>query len=379
MVFRPTMMEVDLGNLKQNYRAIRKMAGPSCQVFGVVKGDAYGMGMIPVTRALIEAGCQRFAVASPDEAIALREEGIADPVLILGPSPEEAAPELVRLDITSTVTDLSFARELNRAASARGTVARIHLKIDTGMGRIGFLPEELEMVLDELAAMAALDLEGIFTHFATADEPSEAYTSEQFRRFGDVMDHLRIRGQTPRLRHVCNSAAALRFPEMRLDAIRPGIILYGMWPSNACPRPVDIKPVFRLVSRVALVRDMPPGAGISYGLHYMTRGNEKIAVVPVGYHDGYRRCLSNRGSVLIRGQRAPVVGTVCMDQTMVNVTHIDGVSAGDEVVLLGEQGNERVSPEEFAGLLGTINYEIPGLFTPRVVRIYKDKETERSS
>lgn len=378
MVFRPTVMEVNLENLKHNYRAIRNLVGNCCHVFGVVKGDAYGMGMIPVTRALIEAGCQRFAVASPDEALALRAAGIADPVLILGPSPEEAAPELVRLDITSTVTDLPFARALNRAASEQGRPARFHLKVDTGMGRIGFLPEELDPVLDQLSMMAGLDFEGIFTHLATADEPGEAYSQNQFVCFGDVLDRLRVRGQVPRIRHVCNSAATLRFQEMRLDGVRPGVILYGMWPSDACPRQIDLKPVFRLVTRVALVREMPPRTGISYSLRYMTRGEERIAVLPVGYHDGYRRALSNRGEVLIRGQRAPVVGTVCMDQTMVNVTHIDGVRAGDEVVLIGDQGNETISPENFATKLGTINYEVPGLFTPRVVRIYKNQESTSS-
>lgn len=379
MVFRPTVMEVDLDNLKHNYRAIRKMVGTSCQVFGVIKGDAYGMGMVPVARALIQAGCQRFAVASPDEAIALREAGISDPVLILGPSPEEAASELVRLDITSTVTDPGFAEAVNRAACGQGRLARVHLKVDTGMGRIGFLPDELDRILDSLSLMSGLDLEGVFTHFATADEPGEAYVRKQFRRYGDVMGRLRVRGQVPRLRHVCNSAATLRFPEMRLDAVRPGLILYGMWPADVCPRRLELRPVFRLLSRVALVREIPPERGISYGLHYMTRGDEKIAVIPVGYHDGYRRVLSNRGVVLIRGQRAPVVGTVCMDQTLVNVTHIEGVCTGDEVVLLGHQGAGTISPEEFASLLGTINYEVPGLFTPRVVRIYKDRESESSS
>lgn len=367
-------MEVDLDNLKHNYRTIRSLVGSSCQVFGVVKGDAYGMGMVPVARALIEAGCQRFAVASPDEAIALREAGVSDSILVLGPSPEEAAPVLVRLDITATVTDLSLARALNQAASEQGRQARFHLKIDTGMGRIGFHPHELDPVLDQLSMMAGLDFEGVFTHFATADEPGEAYVRDQFIRFGDVLDRLRIRDQVPRLRHVCNSAATLRFPDMHLDAVRPGIILYGMWPSSACPRGIELKPVFRLVTKVALVREMPPRTGISYGLRYMTRGDERIAVLPVGYHDGYRRALSNRGEVLIRGQRAPVVGTVCMDQIMVNVTHIEGVQAGDEAVLLGRQGKEAITADDLARQLGTINYEIPGYFTPRVVRVHKNQE-----
>lgn len=370
MVYRPTVMEVDLDSLCANYRTLMRLVGPSCQVFGVIKGDAYGMGMIPVAKALVETGCQRLAVASPDEALALRAAGVDESILILGPSPVEAASELVRHDVTSTVTDLEFARALNQAASEQGRSARFHLKVDTGMGRIGFLPEDLDPVLDQLAMMTGLDFEGVFTHFATADEPGEAYVRQQFRRFGDVLDLLRVRGQMPRLRHVCNSAATLRFPEMHLDAVRPGVILYGMFPSEECGPGAGFRPVFRLVTRVALVREMPPGAGLSYGLRYMTRGNERIAVLPVGYYDGYRRILSNRGQVLIRGQRAPVVGRICMDQTLVNVTRIEGVQSGDEVVLIGNQGGERITPEEMAGLLGTINYEIAGMFTPRVVRIY---------
>ncbi len=370
MVYRPTVMQVNLDNLQTNYRTLCSLVGSSCQVFGVIKGDAYGMGMIPVARALVQAGCQRFAVASPDEALALRGAGIAEALLVLGPSPAEAAAELVRLDITSTVTDMDFARALNQAASEQGKPARIHLKVDTGMGRIGFLPEELDTVLEQLSMMAGLDFEGIFTHFATADEPGEAYTRRQFDSFGDVLDRLRVLGMTPRLRHVCNSGATLRFPDMHLDAVRPGLILYGMWPSEACSRTVGLKPVFRLVTRVALVREMPPQSGLSYGLAYMTRGKEKIAVLPVGYHDGFRRNLSNRAEVLVRGQRAPLVGRICMDQMLVNVTHIEGVEAGDEVVLIGRQGDREISPEEMAGLLGTINYEIPGMFTPRVVRLY---------
>jgi alanine racemase len=268
------------------------------------------------------------------------------------------------------VTDLDFARALNQAGTEQGRPARFHLKVDTGMGRIGFLPEEMDAVLDRLAMMSGLDFEGIFTHFATSDEPGEAYVRTQFRRFADVLDLLRVRGQVPRLRHVCNSAATLRFPEMHLDAVRPGVLLYGMRPSESLSPGRAVRPVFRLVTKVALLRKMPAGTGLSYGLRYMTRGSERIAVLPVGYYDGYRRALSNRAEVLIRGQRAPVVGTICMDQMLVNVTGIEGVRAGDEVVLIGKQSAQEIPPEEIAGLLGTINYEIPGMFTPRVVRVY---------
>ncbi|MGC9489821.1 MAG: alanine racemase [Thermovirgaceae bacterium] len=369
-MFRPTRMEVSLTNLKRNVARIREFVSPTAQMMAVVKADGYGMGMEQVAKACIEAGCTRLAVATPDEAIALRDAGIFVPVLVMGPSPKEAAREFVERDITPAVTDLSFAEALSRAATEAGKAGRFHLKVDTGMGRIGFLPSETPVVVEKLLGFTGLEMEGIFTHFATADERNLDYTRAQFRRFGEVLATLRTKGVKFRLRHCCNSAATVNCPDMHLDALRPGLIMYGMWPSGWCERPFDLEPVFRVVTQIAVLRELPPGSGVGYGLKYMTRGNERVAVLPVGYHDGYTRLLSMKADVLIRGKRAPVIGSICMDQTMVDVTNIPEADVGDEVVLVGRQGSETVTPEETAGILQTINYEIPNLFTKRVERVY---------
>lgn len=336
----------------------------------VVKGNGYGLGSIEVAKVFRENGCQRFAVATPDEAMELREGGINEPILVLGPSPCEAAEAFVASDITAACTSLPFAQAMSHAAVALGRTARLHLKIDTGMGRIGFLPSEVPDMAEKISRLPGLDLEGAFTHFACADESDPEYTKMQFSRFGEVLASLRVRDIRFRIRHVCNSAGTVNFPEMHLDAVRPGIILYGMWPSVHCKKSVELKAVFEVKTTVAVVRELPPCSGVGYGLRYMTRGAERVAVLPIGYNDGYARPLSMKASVLVRGKRAPLIGTICMDQTMVDVTHIPDVATGDEVVLVGRQGSELISPEEIAGYLGTINYEIPCLFTKRVPRVY---------
>ena len=370
MSLRPTRIEVNLENLAFNFRSIAGFLDPGCSLMAVVKANGYGLGSLEVAKVFRENGCQRFAVATPDEAVELREGGINEPILVLGPSPREAAEEFVASDIAAACTDLSFAEAMSRAAVARGKTARLHIKIDTGMGRIGFLPTEVPDVAEKISRLPGMDLEGAFTHFACADERNPEYTRMQFSRFGEVLASLRARDIRFRIRHVCNSAGTVNFPEMHLDAVRPGIILYGMWPSVHCKKSVDLKPVFEVKTSVAVVRELPPCSGVGYGLRYMTRGTERVAVLPVGYHDGYARPLSMKASVLVRGKRAPLIGSICMDQTMVDVTHIPDVIPGDEVVLVGRQGSEQISPEEIAGYLGTINYEIPSLFTRRVPRVY---------
>lgn len=370
MTLRPTRIEVNLDNLASNFRAISGSLSQGCSLMAVVKANGYGLGARQVARVFQEAGCQRFAVATPDEAVELRESGINEPLLVLGPSSRDAAEVFVGMDITAACTDVPFAEAMSRAAVAQGKTARLHLKVDTGMGRIGFLPGEVPQAVEKILPLPGIDLEGVFTHFACADEINPEYTRIQFGRFGEVLDNLRSRNVRFRIRHVCNSAGTVNFPEMHLDAVRPGLILYGMWPSVYCRRSFDLKPVFEVKTSVAVVRELPPLSGVGYGLRYVTRGTERVAVLPVGYHDGYARPLSMKASVLIRGQRAPLVGSICMDQTMVDVTRIPDVIPGDEVVLVGNQGQGSVTPEEIAGILGTINYEIPNLFTPRVPRVY---------
>jgi alanine racemase len=364
-------MEVSLTNLKRNVSRIQEYIDTNSQLMAVVKADGYGMGMEHVAKACVEAGCTRLAVATADEAVGLRDADISVPVLVMGPSTKEAAKEFVEKDIAATVTDLAFAQALSKAALEAGKIARFHLKIDTGMGRIGYLPSEIPETVEKLLQLPGLEMEGVFTHFATADERNLEYTKTQFRRFGEVLASLRTEGIRFRLRHCCNSAATVNCPEMHLDAVRPGLIMYGMWPSVWCRRPFELEPVFRVVTQIAALRELPQGSGVSYGLKYMTRGQETVAVLPIGYHDGYTRPLSMKVDVLVRGQRAPVIGNICMDQTMVDVTHIPDAVPGDEVVLVGKQEKEEISPEEIAGILGTINYEVPNLFTKRVERVYE--------
>ncbi len=370
MSLRPTRIEVNLENLASNFRAISGSLSKGCSLMAVVKANGYGLGATRVARVFQETGCQRFAVATPDEAVELRENGINEPLLVLGPSPREAAGTFVGMDITAACTDISFAEAMSREAVAQGKTARLHIKIDTGMGRIGFLPTEVPQAVEKIQHLPGVDLEGIFTHFACADERNPEYTWIQFGRFGEVLDTLRSKNVRFRIRHVCNSAGTVNFPDMHLDAVRPGLILYGMWPSDYCRRSVELKPVFEVKTSVAVLRELPPLSGVGYGLRYVTRGAERVAVLPIGYHDGLARPLSMKASVLIRGKRAPLVGSICMDQTMVDVTHIPDVIPGDEVVIVGNQGEVSVTPEEIAGILGTINYEIPSLFTPRVPRVY---------
>ncbi len=366
---RATRMEVHLENLKANFRAIRRHVGAGPEIFSVVKADAYGHGAVPACKALVEAGCRRFAVAIPDEALELREAGIDAPILVLGPTPERSAKEYVREDITATLTDLSFARALGAEAVRQEKQAGIHVKVDSGMGRIGFLPQDIPAVLDELLTIPGIKIEGMFTHFAVADEQRLDYTDYQFGGLQEALDAAAKRGIRLSLRHACNSAGILACPDKYLDAVRPGVILYGMWPSGECPRPIELKPTFEVKTEVAFVKELPPRSGVGYGLRYMTRGVEEIAVLPVGYADGYSRALSMKIHVLIHGKRVPLCGNICMDQTMVNVTGM-GVSQGDEVVLLGRQGDETITPEEMAAARNTINYEVPIVFLKRVPRVY---------
>ncbi|NLB83428.1 MAG: alanine racemase [Synergistaceae bacterium] len=366
---RATRMEVSLQNIVSNFHAIRTHVGPSPEIFAVVKADAYGHGAVPVASALIGGGCRRFAVAIPDEAFELREGGITAPVLVLGPSPERSAREYVRHGITSAVTDLTFARALSAEAVKAGIRAKVHVKVDTGMGRIGFLPRDIPEVLDELSLLPGITIEGMFTHFAVADEARLEYTAHQFDGLTRSLEAAEKKGFPIPLRHACNSAGVLACPEKYLDGVRPGIILYGMWPSQECPRSIELLPTFEVKTEIAFVKDLPAGSGVGYGLRYMTRGMERIAVLPVGYADGYSRALSMRLDVLIGGKRVPHSGNICMDQTMVNVTGMD-VKVGDEVVLLGRQGDEVITPEEIGALRNTLNYEVPIMFLKRVPRVY---------
>ena len=363
-----TWAEVDLDALAHNYRALRSNLDRGCAFLGVVKANAYGHGALPVARKLEELGAEYLAVACLAEAVELREGGIRAPILILGGTPGELARELIRYDLTQALFDLPTANAYSQAAAAAGKALKVHIKVDTGMGRLGFVGHD--RVEDILAACAlpGLDAEGMFTHFSDADG-SEEYSMAQLTDFLDLRDALAARGRAFRLCHCAASAATLRFPCAHLDMVRPGIALYGHYPdedSVGLDGP-GLKPVMTLKTRVAAVRTLPAGACISYGRTKVLSRESRVAVLPIGYADGLHRGLSNRMEVAFPQGRAPILGRVCMDLCMVDVTHLPGVAVGDVAEVFGQA----LPLEEKSEAVGTISYELLTAVAPRVPRIYR--------
>lgn len=367
-----TWAEIDLGRLKHNYTALREQLAPGCRFVGVVKANAYGHGAVPVAQKLEEWGADYLAVACLEEAAELRQAGVRAPILILGVTLPRYAGELLAWDAAQAVGDLETGRALSATAVAAGRTLTIHVKADTGMSRLGFLCDEahLDHAAGEIAALCALPglrVEGIFTHFSDADG-CEAYTMRQFTRFLDLLDKLSARGVTFEIRHCAASAAMLNYPRTHLDMVRPGIALYGHYPAPGMEYTCPLLPVMTLKTRVAAVRDLPAGTCVSYGRTATLARDSRLAVLPVGYGDGYFRLFSNGQPVAIRGKKAPVVGRVCMDLTMVDVTDIPGVVPGDEAVLYGDAA----PVEDGADRAGTIQYELLCDVSPRVPRVYLD-------
>jgi alanine racemase len=365
-----TWAEVDLDAIAHNARGLKERAGEETELMAVVKANAYGHGAVPVARTALENGASRLAVNRAIEGVELRQAGLTAPILILGYSLPSEAEAIVRWDLTPTVTTVEGALALSAMSDRQGKVTLIHVKVDTGMGRFGLLPDEVVAFVRRISQLPGLKLEGLFTHFAVADLVDKAYTRRQFDLYVWVVKQLEEAGFTIPLKHVANSATNLDLPEMHLDMVRCGIALYGLRPSDEVEPAIPLKPAMALKSRVARVRTLPPGSSISYGCTYTTTRPTPVALVPVGYGDGYHRILSNKGSVLIGGKRAPIVGRVCMDQFVVDVTGIEGVRQDDEVVVFGRQGEEEISVEEVAALAGTINYEVVTSILPRVTRVY---------
>ena len=366
---RPTWLEVDLEAIAHNVRQIKQIVGPSVEVLAVLKADAYGHGAVKVARTALNNGASLCGVASVNEAVRLRNEGIDAPILVLGYTPAWLAKEALLHDVTLTLYDADVARLYSRAAADLRRTARVHIKVDTGMGRLGLLPDQVVPFVRKVSRLGGLDLEGIFTHFSVADEESLDYTRWQLRRFRDVLTQLDEDGFTFRQVHCANSSAALRLAESRFDTVRIGLAMYGLQPSPHVPLPRDSRPALSWKTSVAQVKTLPPGSFVSYGNTYETMEEETIAVIPVGYADGFRRAPTRWQAVLVRGQRAPIVGRVCMDQTMISVEHIPDVRIGDEVVLIGRQGDAEITAEQVADWLGTINYEVVSEILARVPRV----------
>jgi alanine racemase len=370
---RPTRVEIDLEALKHNYLQAQHLAGPGQGILAVVKADAYGHGATRVAAALQDAGVQMFGVAIVEEGIALRQAGVVCPILVLGglyPGQEE---NLIKFGLVPTIFDMEVARRLNAFARSQGVVLPYHLKIDTGMSRVGFRSDDLPRILKEMVSFKGLRMDGVFSHLAMADEPEDAVNLQQIALFRSCLAQVRQAGFVPRYVHLSNSAALLsrELPECNLS--RPGILLYGALPGPAFAGRFDLKPVMSFRTRVAQVRDVPEGTGVSYGHRFVAGRPTVLAVIPVGYADGYSRHLSNVGEVLVRGRRARVAGTVCMDWTMIDVTDIPGVMVGDEVTLLGCDNGHCITADEWAERIGTISYEVFCQFSKRVPRVSSGK------
>ena len=372
-----TWAEISLGNLEHNYRALRACA-PSSKFLATVKANAYGHGAVPMARRLVELGADYLAVACLDEAAGLRQAGITAPILILGYTPPELAGELVELDITQTVFTPELAKALSVAAGAAGKRAKIHLKADTGMSRLGVLCQDPERAAADIAALCALphlEPEGIFTHFSVSDEEggdSESYTMLQFTRFLDVLERLKsAHGLEFEIRHCANSGAVLNYPCTHLDMVRPGIALYGCYPDPSCEGldGLGLRPVMSLYSRVAAVRGFPADTPVSYGrTAEFGYGGGQTAVLPIGYADGLHRMLSNEGSVWLGGRIRPIMGRICMDMCMIGLDEAADVRPGDVAEIFGE----RLPIERHAQTAGTISYELLCAVAPRVPRLYLD-------
>ena len=357
-------VNIDLDAIRQNFQAICQKAG--VPVMAVVKANAYGHGAIPVARHL-EDYCTFFGVSSLSEALELRHAGIEKPILILGHSQVSTYPELVRYDIRPAIFSLEDAQALSAEAQKQNKIAPFHFVVDTGMSRIGFqCAEEAAQLCAQIAALPNLEAEGIFSHFATADEESLAKAKAQAERFDRFCRTLKALGVTPKLRHLDNSAGLMNF-DCHYDMVRAGIVLYGLYPSTDVPKDVlSLKPAMSWHSRISCLKWLPAGREISYGGTYTTQKDTHVATIPVGYADGYRRNLSGKFYVLIKGQKAPILGRVCMDQMMVDVTDVPDVQAGDEVVLMGDG----LSAEELAEAGDSFNYELVCSVSRRVPRQY---------
>ena len=366
---RPVWAEVNLENIRHNFREVKRLARMA-EAMPVIKANAYGHGAVEVAKALIGEGAKRFAVAILDEGIKLREAGIEAPILILGYTPPEEVEKLLFYNLTPTLHHRELALAYQEKLEKFKKTLSYHLKIDTGMGRIGFWYEEIEKI-EEVLKLKNLEMEGVYTHFARADEQDLSFSKLQIERFNIVLDHLETKGVEVKYRHAANSAAIMRLPEAHYDLVRPGIMLYGEYPSREVPRELaHLKPALTLKARVSQVKKVPAGFPVSYGSTYVTFKSTLIVSLPLGYADGYFRRLSNQGMVLLNGKRWPVAGRVCMDQLMVAVDETERVMPGDEVVLLGKQGEETITATEVADLVGTINYEVLTNISYRVPRIY---------
>lgn len=366
-----TYAAIDLQAIRHNINEVRKQIQNETKIMAVVKADAYGHGAVPVAKAL-EDRVDAYGVALIEEAIELRNAGIDKSILILGHTGEEWYDELVKHQISQTVYTLEMAEKLSKRAEVQGKKVPVHIKLDTGMGRIGFAPTERSLdEVQQIAGLPGLVIEGIFTHFARADEKTIEPAREPFSRYMDFVSRLEKRGIEIPIKHVSNSASILSFPEANLDMVRSGILTYGLYPSEEVPREkLSLRPAMEWKALISYVKDVEPGTSISYGGTFTAEHPMRVATVPIGYADGMKRDLSGKGRVLVHGEYAPILGRVCMDQFMIDVTEIPEVKMGDIVTIFGKDGDRRIPVEEIAAMSHSFNYEFVCSVTNRVPRRY---------
>lgn len=368
--------EINLDAIGNNIREIRTKIEPKTQLLAIVKADAYGHGALETAKVCLYNGANQLAVATCDEGVALRQSSIQVPILILGNTVEDQFDELIQNRLTQEVCSYDVAYRLSKAAERLNTKALIHIKIDTGMGRIGFEPTEQSLEqIDRIFDLPYIEVTGVFTHFATADEADKSFTKEQYKRFRFMTDGMEKRGHKGLIRHCANSGAILDMPEYQLDMVRAGIIIYGLFPSTEVRTDINLIPAMSLRTEISYLKEVGSGVSIGYGRTYFTDKQTRVATIPIGYADGYSRLMSNRGRVIVNGHYAPIIGNVCMDQTMIDVTDVPDVKIGDTVTVMGKADGLEITAEELGELQHTINYEVVCNVGKRVPRAYyKNKE-----
>lgn len=369
LTYRPTWIEIDLGAIRDNFLQIKRLLGKAIKVLVAVKANAYGHGILEVCDVLVKSGVDYLGVATTDEALYLRRNGFEIPILILGSILTSEIEPVIDNDITQTVGDIQLASAINSSAAKRRKKPKIHIKIDTGMGRIGVWHKQALHFIKRLIKLEHLEIEGIFSHFPSADE-DEFLTRQQIKDFFSLISKLEELGIQIRYKHMANSVAVVDYKDSHMNLVRPGLMIYGLYPKADHYQKINLRPALSLKSRIVFIKDVPPGRKISYGGTYTTTHHTTVATIPIGYGDGLNRQLSNRGSVLIKGKRAPIIGRVCMDQIIVDTGHIPQVMVGDEVVLIGRQRQDRITVEEIARLCATIPYEVVCWFNNRIPRLY---------
>lgn len=369
---RPTWAEIDLGALAANFHVVKDRVGPDVKVMAVVKANAYGHGAMECARRLEKEGSDWFGVALPEEGIELRDSGIEEPILCLAGFWKGQAAACVQRKLVPSVYRLDMIEAIDTAARERGEVADVHVKIDTGMGRLGVRFDEVTDFVDALTRFKNVRIDGLMTHFAAADEPScGPLTQDQIQRFERALATFRARGHEPTYRHLANSAAIFGQPSAWGNMVRPGGVLYGLWRDVLAPsaRNQDLKPVMSLHSRITLLKWVPAGETVGYGCTFEASSKTLVATIPVGYHDGYMRSLSNRGHAIIRGVSATVIGRISMDLTLIDVTNVPGVGRDDEVILIGHEAGISITAEDIARTAGTLSYEVTCGIGERVPRV----------